>query len=400
VRYLITRSHINKQINRVVNRRRYTKIFTNDFKPINIKHVSFLGDNKYKTRLITAKSNDDSLRLCKKSGSWVSIRFGGSRVFFWTSRYLNYFKDLSTVTHTRNFGNGIIRSADFLILRDACISNTPKPNSLNIYSHEIKKSKQIPDIDNAFYFCVNGSNSFQHFIQDLLPILSLAQPFLQENPSMPLILTKPNMKFNSFEEFFKLIDVKNPKIFIDDDKLCVRNLHVINFNPINAIYSLPQELYAKMHQSIEKAIPKIGPKQKNLVLLVRNEETRNFSNLVEICERISQKAESFNLTPVFINPSNLTLEEVIEVMSNAEYIFGVHGGAMYNFLFAPPGATVVEFITTTDTDSLLHIIMSSGLNYFPYAIKSGKGDTSLTITVDDLDCIFESLDKSRRREDS
>jgi hypothetical protein len=379
---------------RVKYLRRYRKVFGNEIKINVVNQVKFMNDLKYSTKLITAENNHCYLKMCRKSGSWVNIGFKGIRAIFWTSRYLNYFKGLPNVSYTRNFGTGIIRSSDLISLRNVVISSAQNSNSLNIYSHQIRSNKHNLLSESAFYLCVNGANSFQHFIQDLLPILTLAQPFLQKNPRIPILLKKPDLRFTSFEDFFKLLDIKNQKIYIEDGDLTVDNLFFINFNPINAIYAHPRELYAKMHNSFHKVIPERTHRQKNLVLLIRNEATRNFDNLEEICNKLTAIAKSLRLTPIFINPSNESFETVIDVFGNAEVILGAHGGAMYNVVFAPSGATVVEFVTITDTDSLLHMSMSLGLNYFPYAIKSGKRDSKIFVSADDIDCIFYTLKES------
>jgi len=386
---------INQQVDRIKHLRRYSKVYADDIDISANNSIYFSSFPEYTAKLIIAYSNLELLKVCRKSGSWVSVGFGKVRKNFWTSRYLKYFKDLPNVTYTRNFGTRIIRSSDHITLRSVIISCKQNPNSLNLYNHQILKHKQPPLLENAFYLCVNGANSFQHFIQDLLPVLSLIQPFLKKDPRTPLILKRPDPKFTSFEAFFQLLDIKNPKIFIEDDDISVKDLYLMNFNPINAIYAHPKELYAKTHYLIQENIPKNTLQRKNLILLIRNEATRNFSNLEEICSKLTLIAESLDLNPFFINASNVSLEILVEVFGNAEYILGFHGGAMYNTVFAPPGATIVEFITTEDTDSLLHMVMSLGLNYFPYAIKSGKGDPYVSVSVEDLDSIFNSIKEFR-----
>jgi len=382
---------ITQQINRFKDRRSYKKVIESPTTLNTIERYVFATSPVYNSQLIISKENVNLLKLCKKSGSWVRKKFFFKNILFWTSKNLRYFDKIEpSLTMTRNFGVGIITSAEIVKLDKVCVSSKPTQSSLNIYDHKIKKSNTV-ELEDAFYLCINGSDQFQHFIQDFLPILTFIREFLKYNIDIPLIVKKPLNNFKYHEYFFKLLEINNPKLIIDYSDIKVKNLYVVNFRPINAIYCLPKELYSSMFNLINRHKKYIDSKSKNLVVFIREENTRNFSNQNFVIQEFTIRAELLGLNPVFLNPSKNDLDSTISILSNAKYIFGVHGGAIYNMIFAAPDSTLVEFITTEATDSLCHMIRSFGINYMPYAITSSKNSREIEITKKDLDTVFESL---------
>jgi len=382
---------IRQQINRLKNRRSFKKIIAPHTTLNTISSYLFATSPVYNSRFIISKENITLLNLCKKSGSWVRVKFFKSNISFWTSKNLRYFKKVELpLIITRNFGVGVITSAEIVKLDKVCVSSKPTQNSLNIYDHKIEKSETV-EIEDAFYLLINGSNQFQHFIQDFLPILTFIHTFLAYNIDIPLIIKKPLNNFQSHEYFFELLEINNPRLIIDYSDIKVKNLYIVNFKPINAIYCLPKELYSSMFTLINQHKKYIESATKNLVVFIREENTRNFSNQNFLVQEFSKRAKLLGLNPVFLNPSKNDLDLTINTLSNAQYIFGLHGGAIYNMIFAAPYSTLVEFITTEATDSLCHMIRSFGINYMPYAVKSDKNSVEIEITKKDLDNVFESL---------
>jgi hypothetical protein len=382
---------IREQVNRFKDRRSFKEIIPPRTRLNTIVRYEFAQSPVYNSRLIISKQNIDLLSLCKKSGSWVSIKFFKNKISIWTSKNLRYFKKIEpSLIRTRNFGVGVITSAEIIKLDNVCVSSEPTQSSLNIYNHKINKSETF-EIEDAFYLCVNGADQFQHFIQDFLPILTFVHDFLADNAKIPLIIKKPLSNFQSHERLFEILEIENSKLIIDYSDINVKNLYILNFEPFNAIYCLPKELYSLMFNLINQRKKYIEAATKNLVVFIREENTRNFSNQNFLIQEFSMRAKLLNLNPVFLNPSKSDLDSIISVLSNAKYVFGMHGGAIYNMIFAAPESTLIEFITTEATDSLCHMIRSFGINYMPYAITSGKNSHEIEVTKKDLDNVFESL---------
>ena len=66
---------------------------------------------------------------------------------------------------------------------------------------------------------------------------------------------------------------------------------------------------------------------------------RKIINLREVTQFLRSKSKKFK---VFPGPMNLTMSK--KYFSRAKVVIGVHGGAMYNHIFAPKDATIVEYL--------------------------------------------------------
>lgn len=385
---------IKKQVQRFKDRRSYRTITPRISASYVNATYSFASTPIYDSKVIISNENLHYLKLCKKSGSWISIKLFKKRFVFWTSRNLSYFRRIdSNLIYTRNFGIGVITGAMITILSKAHVKQSPINNSLNIYNHEINRGKTI-NFNEAFYMCVNGSDQFQHFVQDFLPILAFIKPFLRDNPNMPLILKKSIKNVKHYQYYFNLLEIRNPLIYIDEFDIGIETLYILDFTPISALYCLPQEFYSSLYRVVtQNKAYKICLK-KNLVLFIRNEITRNFSNQSSLEHELTLRSKLLDLNPIFLNPSVDSLDSIIDALSNARYVFALHGGAVYNMIFAAPDCTLIEFITTDSTDSLLHMIRSFGMSYMPYAINASKGSVEIKVTKADLDSIFHTLSLS------
>jgi hypothetical protein len=383
---------LNNQKIRYKNRRKFKQTISKNIKKKNVIEKIFFDKNFHSTgEIIYSKNNSAALKSCKKSGVWLIIYILNKKLYFWTSFNIRYFRKFPNLSDTLNFST-IINKAEFISLNNVTVNSDSITGSLNIYDHKIYDGVSHNFINEALFLCVNGSGIFQHFVQDFLPILCQAKPFLNQNPEIPIIINRQNIKFMNHDLFFTILDIYNPVFYIQDSNISVEKLYMFDYQPINAIYSLPKELYANLFKEISNYKYASIIDQKNLVFFVRDEETRNILNIDLVKNELIKYAKLKNLNPIFLNPSHLTIKELIDTLSNAKYIFGVHGGAMYNSIFADKESVVIEFITAEATDSLLGMIRGFGLNYFPYALNFGKGDKQIEISKYDLDSILNSLD--------
>ena len=95
-----------------------------------------------------------------------------------------------------------------------------------------------------------------------------------------------------------------------------------------------------------------------------------------------------------ISTSTLVFEDIRRICQEAKFIFGIHGGANYNIIWAKPKTTFVEFIPTRATDSLASLAISYGLDYLPYALNHDKGDFEFEVKESDLELIFKTLEST------
>jgi hypothetical protein len=395
--YLITMAMtIQQRINHFKGLRRFIEVKpggTHRSKKIQ-KVDKFKRDPVYLGTFNLVSSNLSLLKSCYKSGSWVRMKCLGRERVFWTSRKLKYFTELPDARTSRNFGVGIITESQMTIFHYVTIDHNYPTNSLNIYNHRIAKGIDNFEIDEAFYLCVNGANNFQHFVQDFLPILVSIRNNLNEKPDLPIILNGPSMEFQKFDPFFNLLKISNPRIYVDGKSIGTKKLYFLDFKPKNRIYCLPSEMYKDLFDAVlhEKVFKE--NKKQNLVCFVRNEKTRNFANIDFVKKELSNWASIHGLNPVFINPVDVNFNDLVDFLSNAKFVFGAHGGAIYNMVFAAKDSTLIEFVATDSTDSLMHMIRSFGQNYLPYAVKMDKGSFSFEVSKKDFEAIFARLEEN------
>jgi hypothetical protein len=388
---------LKNQINRIRHRRKYRPIISSRFfrKDFQIISSTFKEEPVYTGHFLTEPNNLYLLKKLHKSGTWKSIVLFRNRMSFWTSYNRRYFSEDPKPTNTKNFGLGVIKSGKIESIESVLIKSKSEMSSLNIYSHKVYPNAKTADINEAFYLCVNGSDQFQHFIQDCLPIITHVKKFLEKHPDLPLIVNRPGADFLNYEYYFNLVGIKNPRTYIEEKSLTIKILYLLDFKPINAIYCLPSEMYRRMFEIVLQNKAYKETEKKNLVCFIRDSKSRNFKNEQLVKQELSKHADKLGLNPFFINPSCIDLNSMIEVLSNAIYIFGAHGGAIYNMVFASPDATLIEFVTTEHADSLSHLILSFGQNYMPYAIPMSKDDLNFSVSEKDFDLIFKILENKR-----
>jgi hypothetical protein len=388
-------STIQQRINHLKEIRRFKEVKpagTFGHKRI-VKEKKFKKEPVYLGAFKIVPSNVLLLKSCYKSGSWVRAKCLGREWVFWTSRKLKYFAELPNAESSRNFGAGIITKSQMTSFHNVIIDHDYPTNSLNIYNRGIIKKNGNFQHNEAFYLCVNGADNFQHFVQDFLPILVSLRTDLNEKPNVPILLNRPSMEFQKFDLFFDLLNISNPRIYVDSKGIGFRELYFLDFKPKNRIYCLPSEMYRDLFDLVLKEKIFKEKKKKNLVCFIRDEKSRNFADTYFVKKELTSWANCQNLDPIFLNPSHVDIKYLINALSNAKYVFGAHGGAIYNMLFASRNATLIEFIATDSTDSLMHIIRSFGQHYLPYAVKMDKGSFEFKISKQDFNSIFKRLEQ-------
>ena len=160
--------------------------------------------------------------------------------------------------------------------------------SLNIYSSCVNQAVKDPEIEKAILIDVSGGESFQHFIQDCLPLISLIQQFPEIPNDAFLIIRRPALGFISFDTYLKKLNINNPIIFTDEySSLKVKELYSLQFKPFNATYSIPPLLYHYMYEKFQSnSSPQI---EGNRIVLVidRREKIRNFDNMSLLHKRLN-----------------------------------------------------------------------------------------------------------------
>lgn len=340
-------------------------------------------------------SNLPILKSCRKSGSWIRSNVIFARKYRWTSKPRPYFPNFPDLNKCLTISSNLIESVDLLKISNCYISRDPYHfQSLNIYQSKLHFRGRGRELSDALLFDISGGESFQHFVQDCLPILTLIEAASTKLVNVPILLPKPTLSFKSSYSYLEALELKNSIEYIDSNSsFFVRNLYLFDFRPFNAIYGLPESLYLNAYQRIKRSSP-TSNKERTVLLIERSEKSRNFKDVGFVKAKIENWANSHGYTFETIDTSSKTFEEIKATFGRAQYIFAIHGGANYNIIWSNSDVTFIEFIPADATDSVLPLALSFGMRYLPYALNHNKGDLEFDISKSDLDSIFETLGSS------
>ncbi len=309
------------------------------------------------------------LRKCFKNGGYKKLLMRN----YWSHNSLKYF----------NFEMGIfggvpnlITSSSICLVRNVnYFPEMIEPNNVSKYTFSLRRSRaKESKLPAGFAFNFSGSNSFQHFIQDCMPILAASKEFLINNPDLPILAPKFHGDSKIRDQLIKLLDIKNEIIETTTDCISIRELYFWNFKPFGFKYSIPEIFYSILQRELDYIYSK--KKSSKLVLITRKEQTRNFANEEEVIFKCSLLAQKLGLELVVINSKEASFEDWLKQLPEAKVVIGMHGGALFNLILSKPGTLLFEFVSTTGTDSVINTFTRLGIKVVPIPIQSTKNQTS------------------------
>ena len=384
---------IKSRVIHLAGRRRYRDVFSYGarMRSSSIKTIYFKGSRAYKGDLLVVLSNLAKLMLCVKSGSWQASRLSFVKGYRWTSRFRPYFVGKKQIAHSIQADPAFIQEVQLKVFKKCRVSLDPdRQRSLNMYACLVDLTFKKPNYSQAILLSINGADSFQHFIQDCFPLLSLVEDLDEVPLSAPLILLSPSENFLSFTSYLQSLGINRPVVFISNQNpIVVEELFVLDFKPFNALYNLPASIYLSLYEKLQRPI---SQKSDKVIIVEREENTRNFAEIELLKHKIDKWAHDHNLDLVILKPHQEDLSTIIRLFSTSKYVFAIHGGANYNIIWAPQDCTLVEFIPMCATNSLFHLALSFGQNYLPFALTHDFKDTVFHVSEAEIDSILCRLD--------
>ena len=387
--YEFMKSKIHKRKYREVYRKRLiksSKLLDKQF---------FKNPEEYSGNFITPSPLYALLLSCRKSGVWLkSNRFLGQR-YIWSSKFTPYFAKLPLNDNSQIVVGNFIDGVSLVELKDVtCAPGRNTATNLNKFAMSISKFRQKPSnfIEEGFFAVAAGGDSFQHFLQDLAPILAFYKEFLSSNPQLPILLLRPLASFVSFDLLVKQIGIRNTLILIEpDQEIGFGRLCLPIFSPLNALYSTPVTMYSALKASIDEYSEEIEKAPNRTVLLVvRNEKTRNIENFSDLHWNVDLWSRSNGYNFDTVDPKIEHPSSVIAKFKKATFVIALHGGANYNIVFSSKTSTLIEFIPTENTNSLADFTLAIGINYLPIPVVGSISDFEFTVPIDYL---LETLSK-------
>jgi hypothetical protein len=106
-----------------------------------------------------------------------------------------------------------------------------------------------------------------------------------------------------------------------------------------------------------------GAHRRSIVLLSRGNHTRSLLNEGELTTALRSLGRQVEL----FHPDHASLDEVLQTLSRAEAVVGVHGANLANLVYAPPGTKVLEIVPQVPFNPVnYHYWALAGALKFPY----------------------------------
>lgn len=227
----------------------------------------------------------------------------------------------------------------------------------------------VHELDKVFPLVNYGGGSWQHFVQDNLPILSFAREFLIQNPDVYILCCNTPKDIRDY--FFDKFDIKNPVIeypfryYLNRVEYSAKCNELYNFesNVQTPVFWWNNFFYKNISDVLWKGEKESS--KSNLIYLKRNSNlSRRFNNELEVVDCLSKYAESNNLNLIVFESENYSIEERASIFRNAHTIVGPHGGANYHIIFSSKGTKFIEYTFIDKMYSLYNIASSLELDYY------------------------------------
>lgn len=340
------------------------------------------NEKNYKlTNLIILSQFKTLLQVCKINGGYKKY----FKHWFWVNHDFKYFpKNGARRLYFGGLPNFITSASLVKIDNVEIFPNKYSGNFRQKYTFYLKSSESREhDLESLITFNIGGAQSFQHFMQDCLPIIAQSKSFLLDNLDVPILLPEPNKNFKNRNYFFEKLKITNTIIGSNSiQSLRVKRLYFWNFLPFNAQYCLPPRFYKNLRSELTSS--SALSKKRTILLFIRNEKTRNFKNQLQVVELLKTLAHRYNLSVEVLNTSESSVEITTQAVKQARVIVGVHGGSMYNAIFCSTDCTVIEIIPTSKTNSTLHYLAFSGITYIPFPCKFDFYDHFVDVPIGTL----------------
>ena len=243
---------------------------------------------------------------------------------------------------------------DFYTFKDfeRVYSNFKHQNHILNRQDDLKEKLQLTNEIKGNYFLLGGENNYYHLLVDYLPRLICLKELNLEN-TFVLINSEILDKFQLF--IAKIIKEMN-----------LNNVKFIKIDSINRLYkfenlfitSKPSTNFA--YNFYDKIIGKFIDKKplKNLYIKrgkVNNRKVINESEVESLLLKYNYQ---------IIDCANLSVDEQINIFSNAKNIVIAHGASIANLLFVPNNINVIEIRSNIDGDFSIKLNFNNRFNLF------------------------------------
>jgi capsular polysaccharide biosynthesis protein len=332
----------------------------------------------------------DLLRACVRPGSWFSdYKLLQRRLEYkWFPGDVPYFKDLADLTlcggvPSVNSESEILTSDEVIVNFQQLPPNSFPRNSFTLIKVEESTRRPTKEFEYGFILDIQGSESFQHFMIDLMPAIGEITDFLSLNAEIPIFVRHP--KFDSQETIFRDFGVKNEIIRTNPgDQIFLKHAYWQQFSPIDFTSTVPLESYTKFSNLYSKR----KKRGKHLTLIVRREQTRNWLELESLKNLLLVWCKKNGLRLEILNTDLSSFEGKRSLFRESEFVLAIHGGANYHSVYMPKSSFFIEVVPVVETETILRYCVGTGINYAVLPVEGAKSDYALQVDILSLESLL------------
>lgn len=223
------------------------------------------------------------------------------------------------------------------------------------------------DIEKAYPLLNFEARSWQHFMQDSLPILMFGLDFLKQNPEIDILIYEPTSWIkDTFLEVMSYFNLDNKVIFIPygvEIVLGIKTLYNFEANPTVPVCWWNNWFYEEAHKLFNQS-----NENKNVIIIAR-QKSRYIENFDEISDTLEQYALQNNLNFYKIDPGSFHPRELFSIFNKAHTVLCPNGGASFNMMFCNKNTKFIEVGFTEWSYILYNIASAIKLKYYVLPIK-------------------------------
>lgn len=188
---------------------------------------------------------------------------------------------------------------------------------------------------------VPQSNSFQHFLDGVVPKLVQVAPLL-DMPNITVVIYRP---------WDRVIETILAKFGITEDRV-----HYYDNGYYSADYLINTCITPPIHPQLWRnarttlgaptTLP-VHPNEAKVILLTRA-KSRNIGRKIKNIEFVSHFLKSRYGDKFHVFQGGYSLQDAVSLFGKARIVIGVHGGAFYNMFMCPSGTNIIEVIPTME----------------------------------------------------
>ena len=336
---------------------------------MNIEILDF-NNNRYNYPIKTFDENDRLLLDQAKTTGMI----------FFNKKYIDYPKFWRNEEfilpfnkfYTKKYTNVVFKTiSDNLLYYDEGVRVEVLNDKYYPFKKEISFDKILPMLN-------FGGNCWQHFVQDILPILIFNKELLNKEEDIILLIYN-ELNINIINFFLEKLEIKNRIFSIpykSENIIHTKNLYNFECNEGLPCWWWNFFFYKKINN---KLLENQKIEKKNVIYNKRY-NCRTFFNEKEVIMCLKNYCEKNNLNFIEFDSNIFSISETFDIFKNAHTIVAPHGGANYNIIFSSTGTKFIEY-TFIDTMYTLYNI-AGALNLSYYIVPNRGNNSTIGIYVD------------------